>query len=112
MLCLVCISAFTVLWAISADDKHDIFPYFFQKTGFGSSCKLSPLETICMKCQNMFSGKKCRLLKFLPSVLSLKRMDTPKRVWQHFVKRDLQSVVFSLVIPHLHEMSKPVFWEK
>ena len=42
-----------------------------QKTGFDISCKLSPMETICMKCQIQFSGKnkknisKCHLLKFL-----------------------------------------------
>ena len=34
-----------------------IFSYFFQKTEFDISCKLSPLETICMKCQILFSGK-------------------------------------------------------
>ena len=28
---------------------------FSQKTGFDISCKLSPLETICMTCQNLFS---------------------------------------------------------
>ena len=35
------------------------FFYFSQKTGFDISCKLSPspLETICMKCQTLFSGK-------------------------------------------------------
>ena len=49
-----------------------------QKTGFDISCKLSPKETICMKCQILFSGKnkknisKCRLLKILPRVLSVK----------------------------------------
>ena len=31
--------------------------YFSHKTGFDISCKLSPLETICMKCQILFSGK-------------------------------------------------------
>ena len=52
------------------------FSYSSQKTGFDISCKLSPLETICMKCQNMFFGEnkknisKCCLLKFLPRVLS------------------------------------------
>ena len=30
--------------------------YFPEKTGFAISCKLSPMETICMKCQNLFSG--------------------------------------------------------
>ena len=33
------------------------FSYFSWKTGFDVSCKLSPKETICMKCQNLFSGK-------------------------------------------------------
>ena len=49
-----------------------------QKTGFYKFCKLSPLETICIKCQILFSGKhmknvsKCRLVKILPRVLSVK----------------------------------------
>ena len=34
------------------------FSYFSQKTGFDISCKLSPKETICMKCQILLSGKK------------------------------------------------------
>ena len=64
----------STLWAYSADDKLIKFFLFFQKTGFGISCKLSPLETICMKCQILFSWKnkknisKCRLLKILPRV--------------------------------------------
>ena len=70
---------FTTLWASSADDQWVIFFYFsLRKTGFDISCKLSPLETICMKCQNLFSRtnknniSKCRLLKILPRVLSVK----------------------------------------
>ena len=31
--------------------------YISHKTGFDTSCKLSPMETICMKCQILFSGK-------------------------------------------------------
>ena len=30
---------------------------FSELTGFDISCKLSPKETICMKCQIQFSGK-------------------------------------------------------
>ena len=52
--------------------------FFFQKVGFDISCKLSPKETICMKFQSLFSGKKnqknmpkCRLLTFLPRVLGV-----------------------------------------
>ena len=33
------------------------FLNFFEKSGFDISCKLSPLGIICMKCQNLFSGK-------------------------------------------------------
>ena len=39
----------------SADDVLKYFSYFFQKTWLDSS--LFPLETICMKCQILFSGK-------------------------------------------------------
>ena len=57
-----------------------IFSYSSHKTGFDISCRLYPLETICMKCQNLFSGPKKEkkiiskycLLKFLPRVLSVK----------------------------------------
>ena len=30
------------------------FSHFSQETGFDISCKLSPVETICMKCQILF----------------------------------------------------------
>ena len=36
------------------------FSYFSQKTGSDISCKLSPLETICMKCRILFYRKKKR----------------------------------------------------
>ena len=48
---------FTALWANSADDK---FVIFFQKVGLDISCKLSQMETFCMKCQILFSGKNKR----------------------------------------------------
>ena len=43
------------------------FLIFPQKTAFDISCKLSPLETVYMKCQTCF---RC-LLKFLPKVFSI-----------------------------------------
>ena len=47
------------LWIkFSADDILKCFSYFSQKTGFNISCKLSPLDTICMKCWLLFSGQK------------------------------------------------------
>ena len=33
------------------------FLFFWQLTGFVISCKLSPMEPICMKCQILFSAK-------------------------------------------------------
>ena len=52
-----------------------IFFLFFPETGFDIPCILSPLETICRKCQNLFSGtvtKKKNIsmcTKYLPSML-------------------------------------------
>ena len=28
---------------------------FFQETGFGISCEFSPLETVCVRCRDLFS---------------------------------------------------------
>ena len=42
---------------ISADNLK-YFSYFSQKIGFHISCKLSPEETIVMKCQSILSWKK------------------------------------------------------
>ena len=57
--CGYCVLTFNSLSANSEDDKFIVlfFSYFSQKTGFDISCKLSPLETICMNCQSLFSGK-------------------------------------------------------
>ena len=58
-----------------------IFFFFFQKTGFDILCKLSSLETICSKFQNLFSGKNkknisiCHLPKILPRVLSINNLE-------------------------------------
>ena len=75
-------STLTTLWENSADDIWLYFSYFIsQKTGFDIACQWSPVETRCMKCQNLFSEKKkkkkkkkktisiCRLLNFLPRML-------------------------------------------
>ena len=42
---------------ISRQHIEIFFSYFFQKTGFDISRKLSQMETICIKCQILFSGK-------------------------------------------------------
>ena len=47
-----------VFWVkFSANDILKYFSYFSQKTGFDIACKVFPMETICMKCQFLFSGK-------------------------------------------------------
>ena len=53
------------------------FFYFFKKMEYDISCKLPAKETICMKYLILFSEKKrkksfskCRLLKYLPRMLS------------------------------------------
>ena len=51
------------------------FSHLSQKIGFDISCKLSPEETVCMKCQNLFNGKniyKYHLLDFNPACRALK----------------------------------------
>ena len=68
---------FTTLWANSADINLIYFLFFSQKTGFDIFMQLAPLETIYMKCQNLFSGKSKKnisvyhLLKVLSRVLSI-----------------------------------------
>ena len=39
---------------MSADD---ILKYFYQIIDFNIICKLSPKETVCIKCQSLISGK-------------------------------------------------------
>ena len=68
----------TGLWANSADKSSPHFSYFLQKTVFDISCKLSFQVTICLKCIALFLWEnkyvsKCRLLKLLSSILSVKQ---------------------------------------
>ena len=46
------------------------FSYFSQKTGFDIPCKLSPMETICMKCQILFSEKNKKKINLLSAELA------------------------------------------
>ena len=47
----------TTLRANLAGYKLTSFSYFSQKTGLDISCRLSPLETTCMMCANLFCWK-------------------------------------------------------
>ena len=59
----VCIQPLTLnmLRKMSAEDIKKIYFFFLQKTGFDISYKLY-LETVCMKRQSLFSGKKIELI--------------------------------------------------
>ena len=91
----------------------DIFSYFSQKTGSDISCKLSPEETICMQCQILFSGKnkknisKCRLLKILPRVLSVKEKCSKTLIcitlWAN--SADDISAIFFLIFPGIQDVT-------
>ena len=63
---------FTTLWANLAHDKLLIYFLFFQKkkTGCNISCKLSPMETICMNSHILFYGKN--------------KKNTSKILWRQF----------------------------
>ena len=69
---------FTTLWIYSADDKLIIFWFFFpQKIDFSISCKFEigdnlhemPKSVFWEKLTKKKKNSKCRLLKFLPSML-------------------------------------------
>ena len=47
----------SILSKIFSRPHFEIVFYFPQKTGFDISCKSSPMDTICTKCQIPFSGK-------------------------------------------------------
>ena len=65
----------TALWVkFSADDILKYFSYFPQKTGYDISCKLSPKETICMKCQILFSEKNKKNIINLSSAKNAQRV--------------------------------------
>ena len=44
--------------------------FFSWKTGFDIPCKLSPQETICMKCQILFSGNNKKNINLLSAEIA------------------------------------------
>ena len=79
------------------------FCYFAQERGSDIHAKMSPEETICMKCQNLFSGKNkifqnCCMLKFVPSMLSVNSIepeDGKKCIFWHVRQAKLRSACAS-----------------
>ena len=93
-----------------------IFSYFFQKTGFDISCKLSLLETICIKYQNLFSEKnkknilKCRLLKSLLKMLSALWDASSEKVPPNMLKLRIQVILRMRKVPSGHLLSVHAFF--
>ena len=58
--CFVWVYLLALKVKFSADDILQYFSEFSQYIGVHISCKLSALETICMRCQSLFSGKNKR----------------------------------------------------
>ena len=58
--------------------------YFSQKTGFDISCKLSPKETICMKCQILFSGKNKKNINLSSAENSQRVVKVNMSLWMMF----------------------------
>ena len=57
----------SILGKISSRWHLKIFFLFFPENMFDISCKLSPKETICMKCKILFSGKNKKNIIYLSS---------------------------------------------
>ena len=65
----------SILGKIFSRRHFEIFFFnFSQKTGYDISCKLSPEETICMKCQSLFSGKNKKNIINLSSAENAQRV--------------------------------------
>ena len=131
----------STLRKFSAADVSKYFSCFYQKTGFDISCKLSPMETICMKCTIPISGKnKKNIIKLLSAELAQRVAQVKSyhscwrqaNVWltlsmldKFFSRQHFE--IFSYLFPvnklwhfmqtvssgdNLHKMSSPIFWEK
>ena len=99
----------------------EIFFLFSQETGLDISCKLSPMETICMKCQLLFSGKKIRKVSSVCCLLKLTRERWAsifsRRHFEYFSYFSKETGIwhFMQIVSNrdsLHEMPNSVGWKK
>ena len=63
------------------------FFLFFLRIGFDISCKLSPFETVCMKCQILFCGKNKK------NITNLSSAESAQRVVHVMVKRAAKALI-------------------
>ena len=100
------------LWVkFSADYILKYFSQFSLKSGFDISCKLSPMETICMKCQILFSGKNKKNVINLSSVELAKTVVKVKEQFFHQKSRITFSSFswINILIPSLQKYRRPYF---
>ena len=84
--------------------QHFEILYFFQKTGFHISCKLSPMETVCMKCQNLWG---------LRVIAYLLEKSNPRKQDFTFHANCLQRRQFAWNVKICEvEVSVLIFWKK
>ena len=91
-------------------------PIFWKnnKIDFDISCKLSPKKTYCMKWQSLFSGKIRKISIFhllnLHETIYLKYQSLFSGKSKKNI--NLSSAYAESARDDLHEMSKPIFWER
>ena len=82
MFCLTCPAVLLIL------NRCEFLRENILKTGFDISCKLSPLETVCMNVKSYFLGKRTKNNNFLSAELA-------KRVNKIYKNTDTDNVVLS-----------------
>ena len=91
----------SMLGKIFSRRYFEIFFLFSQKTDFDISCKLSPMETLCMKCQILFSEKKkCSLLIFSSMLVVVKDIDLIITKVQTIMKHVVSARVNAFILAH------------
>ena len=73
---LIC---FDILLSTITTDNKLLFFLFFPENRFDIPCKLSAMETICIKCHNLFSGKNKK--KYLKMSTAENFMQSAKRIY-------------------------------
>ena len=101
------------------DNIFKYISYFPQKTGFDISCKLSSMETLCMKYQILFSGNnKTNIINLASDEFAHRMLNTNRHsvliFFSHFSKEHIVWVFFrSASVRHFYWVSTLIaFLEK
>ena len=104
-------------WVKKSADILIFFSYFPRKTGFDISFKLSPLGTICMRCQILSSGKNKKNITNLSSVELSQRMVMVKYIFSKITRLMFQQFwsinecnKVNILVQRLKRMEVRQFW--